>query len=811
MEVEKSSIDCDLGSASLSGTLRRDQAGGWSLPSLWQQRYELSGRVDVARLARFLPATLRLRQQVEIDSGQVQVALSSRPEPQGMKWHAQLDAAGLAGTASGRPIAWQRPISLLLDVHETAAGPAIDALQCDSDFLKVRTHGTPDALAVSWSFNLKQLSDQLGQFVDLGVMEWAGEGSGNLNWKRSPQQTFDADAEFRLRNFQLALPNRPPWREDDLVALFSAKGQTDLAAQTRIDTATVNVTAGTDQIEARLVQPVQDLRQGGTWPVRVRAQGQLQNWPGRLAAWLPTKDCRLTGVYTLQAEGTAAKDNVELRQATFTAEPLIVASPWLNMNEPRLDAAAAGSWNQSQQRLQVEPASLTCATVAIQANHVVLATPEKGPRELAGTLKCQGDAARIRQWFSDPAKRPTWQLAGQLRGAAELHPAAGTVRGEVTAEVSNLAVVDSSGQQFQEPRLQLAARGNYHPQAGVVQLEQLDLGSGMLAANATGRIAPVSGVSNAELTAQITYDLERLAELLRPCIGPGVRIAGRGTSPAWYRGPFSLGSGSAAAGLAWDSANLYGLQLGRGALKAAMANGRVQIEPLDLVASQGQVHVAPLVRLTPDPIEFTLPPGPLAQRIQVNPELCTSLLKYIAPVLADVTTAQGQFSIDLEGCRIPLGDLANGEVAGRFTIHTMEVGPGPLVRQFAVFLGRETPAKLRQESTVLFRMVRGRVYHQGLELIFPEFTVRTYGWVGLDQTMNLMAEMPVPPKWLKNTPTLSQAFRNQTIRVPIAGTLGKPQLDQRVMADLSRQFLQKAYFLVVEHIGLIGKNAQHAE
>jgi hypothetical protein len=172
--------------------------------------------------------------------------------------------------------------------------------------------------------------------------------------------------------------------------------------------------------------------------------------------------------------------------------------------------------------------------------------------------------------------------------------------------------------------------------------------------------------------------------------------------------------------------------------------------------------------------------------------VCTSLLKYIAPVLADVTTAQGEFSIDLDGCRIPLGDLAKGEVAGRFTIHTMEVGPGPLVRQFAVFLGRETPARLRQESTVVFRMSHGRVEHQGLELIFPEFTVRTSGSVGLDQTLNLVAEMPVPPKWLENRPVLSQTFRDQTIRVPITGTLGKPQLDQRVLADLSRQFLQKA-------------------
>lgn len=93
---------------------------------------------------------------------------------------------------------------------------------------------------------------------------------------------------------------------------------------------------------------------------------------------------------------------------------------------------------------------------------------------------------------------------------------------------------------------------------------------------------------------------------------------------------------------------------------------------------------------------------------------------------------------------------------------------------------------------MLFRMVGGRVYHDGLELIFPQFTVRTHGSVGLDQTMNLMAEMPLPPQWLARTPLLAETLRHQTISVPIAGTLSKPQVDQQAMADLSRQFLQKA-------------------
>jgi translocation and assembly module TamB len=106
-------------------------------------------------------------------------------------------------------------------------------------------------------------------------------------------------------------------------------------------------------------------------------------------------------------------------------------------------------------------------------------------------------------------------------------------------------------------------------------------------------------------------------------------------------------------------------------------------------------------------------------------------------------------------------------------------------------LGRASPAVLRRESVVPFRMVGGRVYHQGLELIFPDLTIRTHGSVGLDQTLAIMAEMPVPPKWLGNN-VLGSALKNQTIRLPIGGTLSKPMIDRRELERVSRQFVRDA-------------------
>ncbi len=197
------------------------------------------------------------------------------------------------------------------------------------------------------------------------------------------------------------------------------------------------------------------------------------------------------------------------------------------------------------------------------------------------------------------------------------------------------------------------------------------------------------------------------------------------------------------------------------------------------------------MRLSPSPAELYLPAGPLVEQVRITPEMCSQGLQYVAPVLAGVTQAQGRFSINMDGCRLPLTDMAAGDAAGKMTIHSVEIGPGPLVEELAVLLNRASPAKLKRESQVEFRLVQGRVYHRGLELEFPEFTVRTYGSVGLDKTLAIMAELPVPPKWI-GTGALGSALKDQTIQIPIAGTLSKPKLDRKVIEQLTAQFIRKA-------------------
>ena len=107
LDIQQAVVDCDLGNISGQSSVQLGEKGGFSLNSLMHQRHQISGQLDLARLARLLPATLRLRQQLQINSGQLKLSFSSQPGPQGTSWDGQLDAANLTATSAGRQIAWR--------------------------------------------------------------------------------------------------------------------------------------------------------------------------------------------------------------------------------------------------------------------------------------------------------------------------------------------------------------------------------------------------------------------------------------------------------------------------------------------------------------------------------------------------------------------------------------------------------------------------------------------------------------------------------------------------------------------------------
>ena len=449
---------------------------------------------------------------------------------------------------------------------------------------------------------------------------------------------------------------------------------------------------------------------------------------------------------------------------------------------------------------------------------------------------------RLARWTSDPRTVPDYAPAGHLIGNLEVGRDGTATTCKSTTTIDNFVVyalddevknprvgsrnnpVRSAEAVWQEPQLTLTAAGRLDTAADTLQLASLDLGSRALVVHAAGKIDALTTQQNLNLTGKVDYDWNSLAPLLKPIFGKRVAIVGRESRNFSVRGPLNSGTaGQASSGaqttgdtfasfralvgdlsFGWSQANLYGLGIGQLDLEAHLENGTLALKPIETTIGDrrtpGTLTVAPIAHLSPGPAELVLGKGPLLTNVPVTDELADAWMKFVAPILAEATRTDGLVSVQLDGARVPLSDPKRADIGGKLIVKDLEVTPGPLFRPFALIgkqveaivkgrlipndLGRD-PALLKiDDQTVDFHVVDGRVYHQGLSMKTGEVTIRTRGWVGLDETVNIVAEIPVKPEWAAQRNSPLAGLTEDVIRIPIQGNLKDPKFDNRVMAKL---------------------------
>src|SRR5262249_27553807 len=72
----------------------------------------------------------------------------------------------------------------------------------------------------------------------------------------------------------------------------------------------------------------------------------------------------------------------------------------------------------------------------------------------------------------------------------------------------------------------------------------------------------------------------------------------------------------------------------------------------------------------------------LLNQVDLTPEMCNDLLKFITPPLFQATRTSGKVSLELDQFNWPLGKPDAAQLAGRLTLHSVEVVPGPIIQFF---------------------------------------------------------------------------------------------------------------------------------
>lgn len=802
LQVERLEVDCDVGKAWLTGTA---DAADDLMALVSRPGQEMGADIDLARLTAQLPRTLHLHSDVRLTAGKLTARLQALARDDGIGWIGSVRTTELCGVHAGQPVAWPEPVALAVQARRTGkALPVIDQFKLDSSFIHVQAAGSATELTLTADCDLGDLSKQLAQFVDLGKVRLAGRGSARATVRAGSNDTFTARADAKLTRVVLSGLTRQPWQEEDIDLHLAAAGTAKANGLQRIDSAEARARFGADEASATLLEPCAGGWQAPTLQACVGLKGDLARWQQRAQPFVEALNgWKLAGSADLDARVRYTVPSVAFEQVHLALGNARIQGVGLDLREPALDINAAGRWEPATGMLEVRNARLSCPTLTAETPRLQITPAPVGLPTVEGSVTLQGDLARLRQLLGAPEE----QVAGRYSARAQFLPAGKALAADIDLSLEQITYGPDAAPVWREPTLRLSGCAHYDSAGDLLRLERLTVQASAWKCAAAGGVTQLSGSRQVTLAGNLDYDLEKLEPQLRGYLGQGVRLTGKDSRGFRIEGPlagaqpvavavqpansFPLRSWSGTASLTWQSLQAYGSQVGPAELRGRLADGWLRVEPLSTTLNQGRLHLEPAVRLEPGPMEVHIAKGGGIDRLQLTPALCASYIGYALPALAGAAQAQGEVSAALDACRVPVTGLAKADGAGRLTIHQARVSANPLVRELAVLLLKgPLEVSIVRESVVPVRLVNGRVYHQNLQLAFPEVTIKTSGSVGLDGTLDLVAELPVPPRWLGGK--VGTALANQTIRLPIRGTMNHPKLDDRVLREANAKLVRDA-------------------
>ncbi len=862
LRTASTSIDATLAGTQLSAkqlTLRSDwlqaeATGDFDLAQLTSLSLErlptsdaaLTARVDLPQLTRMLPRTLKLRPGVRIDSGAVELTARSAQQDAGRQWTLAAAVENLVGHDGVRPIRWTQAVEAGVDLAEAPAGPQLKRLLLRAPFASLTADGAAGGLEGELQFNLDELAAQLGQFVDLSAWQLHGTGQGTLSWRDTGVDKFAASASLDLKQIDVRRADRVVWVDSNLHVELQSGGLRVGARPTRIETASALMRGQRDSIEAELLEPVDVAAAGRTWFVRVKGDGPLDSWAGRLRPWVAAVPDELAGQTTLNARLRLSADLLEVVQSQLSIADFHTRVAGAELVEPRIEASGDFRWDAASRSIDSTDAQLTSSTIAARARGLSLRLADSGPPTMRGEIAFRGDLQRLAAWSghadADIGLSPRGQAVGrlQLATSAERATANLTLNAEPFTLVRTAPGAPSTPA-WQEPKLQLTTELAYTNADDRLQLSNLRLDGQTIKLTGGGSIEQLRTASEVHGDATLTYDSAELAKLLATYLGPGVRLQNasplRLTASGRLRenaSPMTLASSgrqptadSRQPSTHWSrrwrltvdsgftAANLYGLPIGQTQLTANARDGQIQISPLDLAVGQGRLTAQPRVLLDPAPRSFQLAASPLVSNVAVSAEVSDAMLKYAAPILANATRISGTFSLFTEGVNVPLDNPKKATTNGRVTMHELSILPGPGLADVVTLIQRleqlsrssarpenllgalaqqpAAPVKgiTMTERTIDVQVYDGRVYHRNLEFLIDDVPVRSYGSVGFDQTIALMIQVPIQAKWVGKEPAL-QPLIGQVIDIPVSGTFTRWRIDERAVGAFLAQAAQTA-------------------
>lgn len=845
-------LESDFVSADVKGMVDLND-----IRQLWRSEgsevFEAQGQIDLAAATKQLPSTLKLREGVTVNQGLFQWVIRSHQQAGQRRLFANVTTGPMQILDRGKSIALNQPLELSGAIIQSGGQPSLEFISCRSPFLAVNGSGTIAQGKVNIEGSFDELQQYIRQYLAIDGLALAGQIEGEITWSEDrlqpghnsvasngqSRQEVHLGGDLVLRNVdctwqgqpllvetELSLSGRTVWRPG--AGIDEILRQTDLqvlAQEDRLElTSAASLTPSSEQVNGPEEQP------------RFVLRGDLQRWANRLGVRLLPDGMAVGGEMECTGRLVWQAKALQVADGAVTLRDFWVQSEEVSLQEPLVVGNCALEYDWDSSHLVVELLTLASTSVSLRLDQWVLPLMDS-PEMMQGQYAVRADLARLSSWFRS-IRELDWKTVGQLEGHGQLSKQksvnravplgfdfVGTIHDFSIGgpqELSAAGSAEPTNWQWSEPRVAVSFQGAYDLENQFLQIPLGEIEGSGQSLVVQGNLSAKSKDWHIDASGRWKGVGHPWFRLLTPWLGDDAELKGSFDEAFAIQGSLAGLTGDAQsgavravswpnetlvghAGLAWQSGRVLGLSFGTGAIRPSLSQQCVDFGQIHIPLSQGDIRMDPDLLLGSESPTLKVAAGRILDRVVLTPELSRRWLVYVAPMLAQITQAQGIISLDVQESRFPIEQLELAEGRGVLEIEQAVVGPGPLAMQVLELvtqiralvtqqsqqsLNRETWLELPKQQ-IQFQIQQGRVYHDQMRIQMGEVVVLTRGSVGHDESIDLMMSIPIQDDWVASRPELA-GLQGLTVNVPVKGTLSKPKVDTKVLGELSKQLVRQA-------------------
>ena len=817
-------------------------------PWLRDSDLNLHGNIDLSRLIQAAPDLIQMQDQVQLLAGNATLTATQRKSSNSVgtagaspsSSNYRLTLGGLKASVNGTSMQWDQALAASIDVEANSLGQPSFKADCTAEFCKIEGSGDLHDGQLTGRFDLAKMEQRLSQWFALPVESLSGSADCNVSWKQDGGNRLTATGKLTTTPVKIVNKygqlDEPAWDGD-----FSVIARVDQGKIIQIDRCQATFQAAGELLSAQVMEPISlvsataGMAQLPPAGIQLKLVGDLGGWQrrGQLFAGVDP-GVVLGGKCELDARGALDLNHIEVTQANFVTEPFMVRSGETIFQESRM----VGNFNgrvdsQNITRLQVDDLLVKASSFAFQARDEAVAGRELARKGNAGyridptkllaairfespsasnnPISLEGDVVGQIGWEVDP-KKLVWKMVTDAKNIRATQAAANSGATQLVStggarSPSNV----SSTVLWEEPQAKIIVDGNYEISSGKLDVSNSQILTEWIAYGGQTIMTTEDQQTKVVSRGSITYDAARVAQRLKPWTGDYLAVQGQKTQPLEVTWTSSTGGNwadslQAKSQIGWDKANVIGIEVGSADVPLSVENGRF-LSRAEIPVSQGVLRWNLDGDIAGNPIVIVQSPEKVIENVAITQQMCQGWLKYVAPLLADVTSVNGNLSLQIDEAAIVPTDWKRQTVKGQLVVHGANVGPGPLADQLLMLVnqvralrkgagaadggGQPTSWLRLPEQKINFDVEDGRVAHRNMQIQAGDVVINTSGSVGIDGQLELVAAVPILKDWVDKTPAL-QSLAGQQIQIPVRGTIQRPQMDMSSFASIGQQLATAA-------------------